>query len=272
MKSQARYICDSALRGYTADCCSHRPISNLASSKALYSWPLERINFGYASRIPDSNCQQRPEWFEWMCSTLTYSAEQLETSQCTQADGAGVYLRSTAGRRQPYTSSVRYAVNAIPTMNTESMDQRGVSFTEEFGTTNSIPYIPDHATRPDHLGGLFAKGVGQIESPPKLKFSNSSLVEYRRPTRGPFLDIELRQQTAETRRIGSCIRCKMQRIRVSNPWQKYLAWVSLCASTSERLMWYVPVQGRPERTRGHLPELLSIAELTVSTKLSMHEA
>lgn len=102
-------------------------------------------------------------------------------------------------------------------MNTESRDQRGVSFNGELGTAKFIPDISDQATRPDHLGGLFSKGVGHIESPLKLEFSNSSLVEYRRPTRGPFLDIELRQQTAETRRIGSCIRCKMQRIRVSDP-------------------------------------------------------
>ncbi|ROT40074.1 hypothetical protein SODALDRAFT_273925 [Sodiomyces alkalinus F11] len=36
--------------------------------------------------------------------------------------------------------------------------------------------------------------------------------------RGPFKDPEKREQTAQTRRIGSCIRCRMQRIRCqSNP-------------------------------------------------------
>ena len=33
--------------------------------------------------------------------------------------------------------------------------------------------------------------------------------------RGPFKDPNLREQTALTRKIGSCIRCRMQRIRVS---------------------------------------------------------
>lgn len=33
--------------------------------------------------------------------------------------------------------------------------------------------------------------------------------------RGPFRDPSLREQTAQTRRMGSCIRCRMQRIRVS---------------------------------------------------------
>ncbi|KND92033.1 hypothetical protein TOPH_03259 [Tolypocladium ophioglossoides CBS 100239] len=36
--------------------------------------------------------------------------------------------------------------------------------------------------------------------------------------RGPFQDVNLRRQTAQTREIGSCIRCRMQRIRCeSNP-------------------------------------------------------
>lgn len=34
--------------------------------------------------------------------------------------------------------------------------------------------------------------------------------------RGPFKDHVQRQQTAHTRKIGSCIRCRMQRIRVSD--------------------------------------------------------
>lgn len=33
--------------------------------------------------------------------------------------------------------------------------------------------------------------------------------------RGPFKDPDLREQTARTRKIGSCIRCRMQRKRVS---------------------------------------------------------
>ncbi|KAM0440132.1 hypothetical protein ACHAQK_005929 [Fusarium lateritium] len=34
--------------------------------------------------------------------------------------------------------------------------------------------------------------------------------------RGPFKDHNLREQTAQTRKIGSCIRCRMQRIRCEN--------------------------------------------------------
>lgn len=34
--------------------------------------------------------------------------------------------------------------------------------------------------------------------------------------RGPFKDLDMREKTAHMRKIGSCIRCRMQRIRVSN--------------------------------------------------------
>lgn len=37
----------------------------------------------------------------------------------------------------------------------------------------------------------------------------------RNGKRGPFRDQSLREQTAQTRKMGSCIRCRMQRIRVS---------------------------------------------------------
>lgn len=41
------------------------------------------------------------------------------------------------------------------------------------------------------------------------------LPDQRGSKRGPFRDPKLREQTAQTRRTGSCIRCRMQRIRVS---------------------------------------------------------
>lgn len=40
--------------------------------------------------------------------------------------------------------------------------------------------------------------------------------QQRNGKRGPFRDQALREQTAQTRRMGSCLRCRMQRIRVSN--------------------------------------------------------
>lgn len=45
----------------------------------------------------------------------------------------------------------------------------------------------------------------------------SGMIQSQKPTptkRGPFKDKEKRDQTAATRKMGSCIRCRMQRIRV----------------------------------------------------------
>lgn len=46
--------------------------------------------------------------------------------------------------------------------------------------------------------------------------SNFDIVQpnQRGGKRGPFKDAALREQTAQTRKIGCCIRCRMQRIRV----------------------------------------------------------
>lgn len=54
--------------------------------------------------------------------------------------------------------------------------------------------------------------------PPSHQSGNLDIVSnnHRPPPakRGPFKSNAEREQTAETRRIGSCIRCRMQRIRV----------------------------------------------------------
>ncbi len=44
--------------------------------------------------------------------------------------------------------------------------------------------------------------------------------------RGPFKDADLREKTAFTRKMGSCIRCRMQRIRVSGGLPPLSFWVS----------------------------------------------
>jgi hypothetical protein len=45
--------------------------------------------------------------------------------------------------------------------------------------------------------------------------ADNQLSTQRNGKRGPFRDQVLREQTAQTRRMGSCLRCRMQRIRVS---------------------------------------------------------
>lgn len=69
--------------------------------------------------------------------------------------------------------------------------------------------------------------------------------------RGPFSDRAKRDETAQTRRIGSCIRCRMQRIRVSTtPKSNHESSLSLmprtirtCAQTGE--LTRITVQCQP---------------------------
>ncbi|PHH64553.1 hypothetical protein CDD81_4332 [Ophiocordyceps australis] len=58
----------------------------------------------------------------------------------------------------------------------------------------------------------------QPEGPAEESSNNDTSMANRRSKRGPFKSLKLRNQTAQTRRMGSCIRCRMQRIRCeSNP-------------------------------------------------------
>ncbi|KAK4077201.1 hypothetical protein Purlil1_12474 [Purpureocillium lilacinum] len=51
-----------------------------------------------------------------------------------------------------------------------------------------------------------------------------------RPKRGPFTDPHLRKETAQTRKRGSCIRCRMQRIRCSTDADNQAGPCRSCAS------------------------------------------
>ncbi|KAI5861841.1 hypothetical protein GGS23DRAFT_134284 [Durotheca rogersii] len=58
--------------------------------------------------------------------------------------------------------------------------------------------------------------------------------------RGPFKTNDAREKTAETRRIGSCIRCRMQRIRCeTNPSDKFGACLT-CLKMSNVKVWRMP--------------------------------
>lgn len=83
------------------------------------------------------------------------------------------------------------------------------------GFLSSNDTMPNHATRTD-TRRLELKDNSQFTSCLAGTASDPTPQQMPKgPRRGPFLDIILRRQTAETRKIGSCIRCAMQRIRVS---------------------------------------------------------
>ena len=56
-------------------------------------------------------------------------------------------------------------------------------------------------------------------TPSTIRYGNFDILlpNQRVGKRGAFRDSRLRKETAQTRKIGSCIRCRMQRIRVSKP-------------------------------------------------------
>ncbi|POR32979.1 Uncharacterized protein TPAR_06826 [Tolypocladium paradoxum] len=96
------------------------------------------------------------------------------------------------------------------------------------GTIGSPPFLDPasfqeawyHDIVPSHgLTDVVPRGGRSKASSPNQQSSPSILPPVPRGLkRGPFQDANLRRQTAQTREIGSCIRCRMQRIRCeSNP-------------------------------------------------------
>ena len=73
----------------------------------------------------------------------------------------------------------------------------------------------------------------QITSAPATNNSNTTTHGPRGPKRGPFQDVNLRRQTAATRKIGSCIRCRMQRIRVIIPKENPLPCKTAVAQSTQ---------------------------------------
>jgi len=66
---------------------------------------------------------------------------------------------------------------------------------------------------------LMSAGPEVLDTQGRSNFGVGYNPHQRTPSarRGPFKDHDQREKTAHTRRIGSCIRCRMQRIRVRSP-------------------------------------------------------
>ncbi len=125
---------------------------------------------------------------------------------------------------QPIACGAQYSADCPPKTWTPPPDQRQLSYLGpssgllapadehvDSGTilNASMSNIPLDRSLPEV--NCFSDGVfGPVLT---TEFMPSS--ESRRPKRGPFQDATLRMETADMRKIGSCIRCKTQRIRVS---------------------------------------------------------
>lgn len=99
--------------------------------------------------------------------------------------------------------------NGLPTHYSD-----GAFWSEQHGAVS--PNEPGiSASTPTHLVYGSYPDTGDQPTPDEASSFNMVLTNHRVGKRGPFRDPSLREQTAQTRRMGSCIRCRMQRIRVS---------------------------------------------------------
>lgn len=145
----------------------------------------------------------------------------------------GAIFRQSQSEPALYTNE--YDAQGLPLSNTmgfppdylTSNDQPHVNHVSGFTGTfdpNSEPFR-SITTSADisQFSMLVAGGVMEQQSwgeaPLQHQPSNFDILlpDQRGGKRGPFKDPKLREETAQTRRTGSCIRCRMQRIRVSAP-------------------------------------------------------
>lgn len=137
---------------------------------------------------------------------------------------------------EPYKLSLNQAIIAVP-----PEDEIPIGGTQGMGGSSPLRRDPAPDTRPTRpllLGiettssNVYKYNVPSAQNsarpttqPAILEERTNAVAQKQYPTadnqqrngkRGPFRDQALREQTAQTRRMGSCLRCRMQRIRVSS--------------------------------------------------------
>ncbi|KAI1447687.1 hypothetical protein F5Y02DRAFT_351050 [Annulohypoxylon stygium] len=113
--------------------------------------------------------------------------------------------------------------------------------------TNTVMGAQQHYTPPSLRQNSIVDGLPHQEVDRTRTASKPHELDILQPNqrppaarRGPFKSNEIRQETAETRRIGSCIRCRMQRIRCEiNPSDK-LGTCITCMKVSNAKVWRMP--------------------------------
>lgn len=149
---------------------------------------------------------------------------------------------STSGHEMVYPetpSHNHYLINQSDNTNTVGLDIQDSSFvsernneggmrfsvkTESPGRTHRTSF-PDRPPQYDlvqahgHSPPLNDDCKQETERDMQTRLASGGDYPQPRPTakRGKFVNLAEREATAYTRRIGSCIRCRMQRIRVSDP-------------------------------------------------------
>ncbi|KAM5355866.1 hypothetical protein ACJ41O_002512 [Fusarium nematophilum] len=96
---------------------------------------------------------------------------------------------------------------------TSALTQHGMSMAEDISHYGLVPAAGQIGDDGTQAGWSEVHLLDQQQPPPNFDIL---LPNQRGGKRGPFKDPNLREQTAQTRKIGSCIRCRMQRIRCEN--------------------------------------------------------
>lgn len=127
----------------------------------------------------------------------------------------GLKMERTAQDLNGLHTSPVYMHNMDSAHSTSGMAQAGPGSYTAYNTMGRYPNGDYGFTAPQSFDSQEAVHFSYL---PMVPHGNELPMVSMKPQptrRGPFKDQEARQKTAETRKRGSCIRCRMQRIRVS---------------------------------------------------------
>lgn len=155
---------------------------------------------GYERLIDDQPYYDPTQQYVAEKSSLALATDVRKFPTCfTWETDAGRYSDQNVIR--PHEFNGQQPFEAEPIMNFSSPPQDGYAFNPELAG----------ATIPITAFTVIAR------APAPAEFAEARWTGPRPGKRGPFRDPTLRKDTAYTRKIGSCIRCRMQRIRVRLP-------------------------------------------------------
>lgn len=171
---------------------------NGVAAASTQPWSLSQTPAGVFAYDESPSAQYLPE----------FPVLQPTRSQPSTRNEEMTYQMPTPDRKHPARSEPQRA-------NTDTH----VTYAQDFGHHHP-PYVSpggDSSRYSAAVGFIPLDGSG--DGAPAHQPANLDIVSsHQRPPpakRGPFKSNVERERTAETRKIGSCIRCRMQRIRVS---------------------------------------------------------
>jgi len=181
---------------------------------SVYQWyeqnrhetPSHPVNEGNTPAVDNQN------WFSVPTEYLTQAYQQdgmnAGTGTGTNSERTGMPNESPAQERNtanaPDTDIVELGwVDLKPSQHSRFSSVGEITTSEWSMIELAKPQEPFHANKaePKPMTWVSADSTGKELSPKKK--------------RGPFQDPQLREQTSDTRKLKACVRCRMQKIRVS---------------------------------------------------------